>query len=56
MQLGKVECDNCKKYLAYIRASEQVFTVLIEEARFVSTLCSDCHKPDLKDEKQEINE
>jgi len=42
IQKGIVKCDFCQKELAKIRASKQIFQVLIDEEKFNKIICMTC--------------
>lgn len=39
---GTIECDNCGKEIAEIKASNEVYRVLEVEERFCKITCIDC--------------
>lgn len=65
MQDGKIECDQCKKVLATIRASRQVFDALNaptfegkppECERFCIVTCLDCIAKPIQATPEELEE
>jgi len=43
IEKGEVNCDSCKKEIAKIKASRQIFDVLREDGeRFCSIICNQC--------------
>ena len=51
MEEGVVRCDSCKKIVASIRASRQVFDVYRDEGeRFCKIECAECRPSVLKTE------
>jgi hypothetical protein len=49
IKVGTIKCDDCGKYLAWIRTSRQVMEVVEDEQKNTQILCANCREPSEED-------